>query len=103
MYVCMYYYYYYYYYYYWGNGDLVVTTFASHLWGWGFESLLHPVFPHPVFPRASGVSSLYFGFLLLSTNMCYRLIGVSKLSIVCERVPRGPWDMLQTPLQPCIE
>ncbi|KAK3522151.1 hypothetical protein QTP70_026968 [Hemibagrus guttatus] len=35
-------------------------------------------------PRALGVSSRYSGFLPRSKDMHCRLIGISKLSVVCE-------------------
>lgn len=37
-------------------------------------------------PRVSGVSSGDTGFLLQSKDVCWRLAGMSELSVVCERV-----------------
>ncbi|KAK3551722.1 hypothetical protein QTP70_023242 [Hemibagrus guttatus] len=69
------------------HGGLVVSTFASHLQGWGFDSRLrHVCVEFACSPRASGVSSGYSGFLPSPKNMCGRLIGISKLSVVCDCV-----------------
>lgn len=70
------------------HGGLVVSTFASHLQGWGFDSRLHlGCVEFACSPRASGVSSGYSGFLPRSKDMHGRLIGISgKLSVVCECV-----------------
>ena len=71
-----------------GARGLVVSTFASHLQGWGFDSRLRLVcVEFACSPRASGVSSGYSGFLPRSKDMHGRLIGISgKLSVVCECV-----------------
>ncbi|KAK3549065.1 hypothetical protein QTP70_030123 [Hemibagrus guttatus] len=63
------------------------ATFASHLQGWGFDSCLrHVCVEFACSPRASGVSSGYSGFLPQSKDMHGRLIGISKLSVVCDCV-----------------
>ncbi|KAK3564830.1 hypothetical protein QTP86_027969 [Hemibagrus guttatus] len=65
------------------HGGLVVSMFASHLQGWGFDSRLRRVcVEFACSPRASGVSSGYSGFLPRSKDMHGRLIGISKLSVV---------------------
>ncbi|KAK3527184.1 hypothetical protein QTP86_014596, partial [Hemibagrus guttatus] len=49
-------------------------------------------------PRASGVSSGYSGFLPESKDMHCRLIGVSKLSVVCDCAKQKAYDELYTRL-----
>ncbi|KAK3571749.1 hypothetical protein QTP86_018728 [Hemibagrus guttatus] len=61
-----------------GHGGLVVSTFASHLQGWGFDSRLCCVCGVCMFSLCLG------GFLPQSKDMHCRLIGISKLSVVCE-------------------
>lgn len=53
---------------------------AKHLWGWGFEFCLHPVRTEFACPPGTSASSR-------SPNTCVvaRLIGISILSVVCER------------------
>ncbi|KAK3507468.1 hypothetical protein QTP70_021831, partial [Hemibagrus guttatus] len=49
---------------------LLVSTFASHLQGWGFDPRLrHVCVEFACSPRASGVSSGYSGFLPQSKDM----------------------------------
>ncbi|KAK3565116.1 hypothetical protein QTP86_033169, partial [Hemibagrus guttatus] len=70
-----------------GHSGLVVSTFASHLQVWGFDSCFHHVCVESACsPRASGVSSGYSGFLPQSKDMHDKLIGISKLSVVCDCV-----------------
>ncbi|KAK3519403.1 hypothetical protein QTP70_027531 [Hemibagrus guttatus] len=65
----------------------LVSTFASHLQGWGFDSRLrHVCVEFACSPRASGVSFGCSGFLPQSKDMRGRLIGISKLSVVCDCV-----------------
>ncbi|KAK3549640.1 hypothetical protein QTP86_005378 [Hemibagrus guttatus] len=53
-----------------GHGGLVVSTFASHLQGWGFDSrLCHVCVEFACSPRPSGVFSGYSGFLPQSKDM----------------------------------
>ncbi|KAK3522764.1 hypothetical protein QTP86_034195, partial [Hemibagrus guttatus] len=74
------------------HGGLVVSTFASHLQGWGFDSRLRRVcgvcmlFPVPRgFPPGTPVSSPR------AKDMRGRLIGISKLSVECDCVRQaGP-------------
>lgn len=52
-----------------GYGGLVVTMFALHIQGWGFESCLHPLcVEFAYFPHAMGVSSAYSSFLSQSKD-----------------------------------
>ncbi|KAK3567547.1 hypothetical protein QTP86_020046 [Hemibagrus guttatus] len=63
-----------------GHGGLVVSTFASQLQCWGFGSHLCCVCGVCMFSPCLG------GFLPRSKDMHCRLIGISKLSIVCDCV-----------------
>ena len=65
----------------------MVSTFASHLQGPGFESRQgHVCAEFACAPRVSGVSSGYSGFLPQSKDMHVSLMGVSKVSVVYECV-----------------
>ncbi|KAK3561241.1 hypothetical protein QTP86_030586 [Hemibagrus guttatus] len=67
------------------HSGLVVSTFASHLQGWGFDSRLrHVCVEFACSPCALGISSGYSGFLPRSKDMHCRLIGIFKLSVLCE-------------------
>ncbi|KAK3555616.1 hypothetical protein QTP86_025639, partial [Hemibagrus guttatus] len=46
-------------------------------------------------PRASGVSSGYTGFLPRSKDMHCRVIGISKLSVVCVIAEHKDWTLEQ--------
>ncbi|KAK3529481.1 hypothetical protein QTP70_031726 [Hemibagrus guttatus] len=86
------------------EGDTVASMLASHLQGWGFDSRpRHVCVEFACSARASGVSPGYSSFLPQSKDMHCRLIGISKLSVVCVCPAMGWTDMSQPPLPSALE